>query len=333
LSGSAVRLASSSGDEAALERWVSRHREMGHPRDIAYGYLRDARLREIGAAVARERIERLLEHRASERALGHTAPQQVREQRREAGYLRAAIGRALLAAGDPAAARAELSEAVRLEPAEPNLRLLAEAHTALGDAGAALGAWARVAATREDRTAFADSVWALFPDAFEPAGWEVRVAAIRAELLAGTRATATERFLPEVALQARDGSRTTLSALAHGQPTLVVFVSRFCGPSMEMIPRVQALADVLAGTGVRVVPITHDGPTPDYLQPYAEAGVSLPIYHDATGGAGLAFNNSGTPQFYVLDRAGTLRFEQSTFADLQLQLAVLREEGPAPPGS
>ena len=51
----------------------------------------------------------------------------------------------------------------------------------------------------------------------------------------------------------------------------------------------------------------------------------MPIYADLDRVLTLAVKHWGTPEYYVLDSAGTLRFRRSALKDVAAQLAVLEQ--------
>jgi hypothetical protein len=52
----------------------------------------------------------------------------------------------------------------------------------------------------------------------------------------------------------------------------------------------------------------------------------MPVYSDSKEDAWKAFNNWGTPQYYVLDQQGRIRFEGVDMVDSVAQVQVLRME-------
>jgi tetratricopeptide (TPR) repeat protein len=245
-----------------------------------------------------------------------------------AASLLTSLGRAYAEAGDTAAAVAAWEEAVRTAPGEGSLRALANAYLDAGDTVRALPLWAQVAAHMEDSSPLADSVRARTGGHFDDGAWAQLVAQGRLTVLERRMEEAVARELPNLELTGPDGRVRTLDEVRTGaEATVVVFVSRFCGSSMQAMPLIQEFALGMAEEGVAVVPLTGDEWSEASLEAYREAGIEIPIHHDHTGEVKLAFNVWGTPSYYLLDRRGVLRFPETGLASLSQQIEALRLEG------
>ncbi len=128
-----------------------------------------------------------------------------------------------------------------------------------------------------------------------------------------------------VRLTARQGSSVALAELTGEEATVVVFWSRYCGPSAQAMPRTAALAGRLAQEGVPLLAITRDAPgeAEAFLR---EGGFEITALYDTEGEAARALNSWGTPQYFVLDGTARLRFAFSSLDDLLRQVAALRAE-------
>ena len=115
-----------------------------------------------------------------------------------------------------------------------------------------------------------------------------------------------------------------LSELLDGTPAVVVFWSRFCGPAVEALPAITRLSERLRSEGVPLVLITDEKPSAEFEQFVADRGSGLAIYHDTRKEAALAFNKWGTPQYFVLDRTGRIRFAHHSVSRVPRQIQVLR---------
>jgi len=74
--------------------------------------------------------------------------------------------------------------------------------------------------------------------------------------------------------------------------------------------------------GVPVVSIVEEaGPSSALTAFLREKKVTMPVYLDAWHEASRAFNQWGTPYFYVVDANGRVRFDVSTSADEALARA------------
>jgi peroxiredoxin len=332
LAASGVRAAAADGRDDLLERWADRFRMLAPADRQITTFLGTPRLREAGVEVARGEIARLRELRAEDRLLGQTLDEQRAAHLVAIGQLQGRIGQALVEAGRLEEGAAELRDAVVRVPATLYLRTLGDAELRLGDAAAALDAWARLAAHPATPAAFGDTSQARLGDAFNPTRWaEVRAAA-HGELVRMTRERAVRRPLPPLELATRTGERRPFQELTDGaRAAVVVFVSRHCGPSTQAMPRIQELARELARRDVVVLPVTQDPTGEDYPETLTAAGVDIPVWHDVTGDVSLAFNVWGTPQYYVIDRDGVIRYERTWLVSIPLELdALLGVEAAAP---
>jgi thiol-disulfide isomerase/thioredoxin len=104
--------------------------------------------------------------------------------------------------------------------------------------------------------------------------------------------------------------------------TVVMFWSRYCAPSAQVMPWVAELAARLADDGTRLVAVTRDSPADaeTYLQ---GASLELPTYFDTHGEAARVLNSWGTPQYFVLAGSGRLRFAFGSLSDVQRQMTAL----------
>jgi hypothetical protein len=324
LAAMALRLAAAQDRPSLVARWTERFQAMAPPDRQAATLLGIPPLREAGIGIARQEIERLRALRPEDRELGQTLDEQRAAHLVAIGRLQGRVGQALVAEGRVDEGAAELREGVARAPVVAFLRDLADAALALDDTDTALDALARVAADPATPPAFADTARQRLGDAFDPDRWDhVRRAALE-DLTRTTRARAVHRPLPDLVLATGDGDPLPFARLTDGaQAAVVVFVSRYCGPSTQAMPRIQELARELAEHGVVVLPVTQDPVGLDYPESYREAGVDIPVYHDLAGEASHVFNVWGTPQYFVVDRDGAIRFERTSLTAIPLQVSVI----------
>jgi thiol-disulfide isomerase/thioredoxin len=253
----------------------------------------------------------------------------VEDARRERDQLLhmklAALGRTLAATGNQAAARDTLERAASLGWSTELYRSLAEVQLALGDTAAAVRAYAHVATDARNPGALADSVRGRFPRFADQRRWAGWIREAQVELRERVLAQGTRRPIGgRVRLTDDTGRERVLSDLVGGRPTVVAFWSRYCAPSIAALPELQAAADQLERAGVRVVAITREEPSPELTAWMAQKGVHLPVYHDVHGEASRALQPFGTPDQFVLDASGVIRFEHGAVKDLTTRVGVLR---------
>jgi hypothetical protein len=324
LASLALRLAAAEDRPDLIDRWAARFRETASPDRQVNTLLGIPRLRDDGLHVARGEIERLRALRAEDRPLGQTVDEQRAAQLVAIGRIQGRMGQALVEAGRVEDGAAALREAVARMPSTTFLRELGDAELDLGDPTAALVAWARASAHPTTPSAFADTVRDRLGAAFDPVAWEEARSAAHAGFIEVTRARAVQRPLPALELATRTGERRSFRELVDAaDAAVVVFVSRHCGPSTQAMPRIQELAGELAGRGVVVLPVTQDPTGEEYPETYREAGVDIAVWHDVTGDAAHAFNVWGTPQYYIVDRGGVIRYERTGLPSIPLELEAL----------
>ncbi len=142
-----------------------------------------------------------------------------------------------------------------------------------------------------------------------------------------TRLEDVNRALPaDPTVETSDGRETPFSEAMDGQITFIAFWSRFCGPSIEELPRLQETASQLSQLGVRTLAITDEAASPELAEFLDEQGLDLPIYHDVFKEAGLALKQYATPQYYVLDGRGRLRFENTSLDAVRRQVRALERD-------
>jgi thiol-disulfide isomerase/thioredoxin len=148
------------------------------------------------------------------------------------------------------------------------------------------------------------------------------VATARAEIAARVRRAQVTRPVP-AALRLVDGAGAPASL--RGRPTVVVFAKSGCGFSLRALPQVQRLSAEFARGGVRTVVVTDEAPSAELQAFFRGRGFTGPVLHDPWRSTHSAFGSSGTPEYFVVDAAGTIRFEYSSLAELPAQVEALND--------
>jgi len=251
------------------------------------------------------------------------AEKELEDARVRSGF-RGQLGSALLAAGRAVDAIAELEQAVEIGWPLAVFRSLGEAKLITYDSAGALEAWANVAADPATAIAFEDSVESRLGGGFDIGRWRRLTQRGKTRMKAAILEGATRLEVKgRVALLDSAGRSTAFDDLRRGQVTVVAFWSRFCGPSIEQLPELMKLTRSLEDNGVRVLAITDEPPSQEveeFVQRYAPG---LRVFHDVRSDLTRALNQWATPEYYVLDRDGDVRFVLSRLSDLERQTAVL----------
>ena len=122
---------------------------------------------------------------------------------------------------------------------------------------------------------------------------------------------------PEVTLPDLDGNLFTVSSL-KGHKVLLVAFSSWCGCRYDL-PGWQALADELAGDGLRIVTVALDD-DPEVVRPFTE-GITIPVLLDRQHVLSEVFAVSNVPTAVWIDEEGRIArpnglvFGTDTFAE------------------
>lgn len=327
LAWAGMQVARAANDPPAVLRWGDRL-AASQPYTAAYAARSALAYPQIRAA-AMERVRRLVRGflgvHDDDRPLEMSAPEFRATYRRAAASFLGELGKALAAEGRMAAARDTLELAIA-DTWDPQLfRSVALARLALGDTAGAVAASARVAADPGTAPAYGDSVLARFGRRVAPRDWRAQVSVARGRMRGQLMAHAVDRRVRgRVRVADASGALHELDP-TFPQPTLVVFWSRFCPSALAQLGSLQTLSDQLRGSGTRVITIAFDEPSPEALAFMASHHYTFPVVYDVDRTAQRGFDNSATPRFQVLDRAGRIRFESYGIDDVLRQVAVLRD--------
>ncbi|MYI07775.1 MAG: redoxin domain-containing protein [Gemmatimonadetes bacterium] len=219
----------------------------------------------------------------------------------------------------------DVLEAATAESAEPELfRRLAELRLAQGDSSGAAFAFAVVATDPGTLPAEARALAGRAGHSADSPEWHRLLDSATAAALPRALAGAVRRPLPPVRVADGDGERLALDGIVGGNPAVVVFSARWCGPCIEEIPEVARLAQALEPEGVRLVSVfTDDLPGPEMDAWLRDRRVTYPVYYDLEGDAWDAFGVEYIPAVFVLDANGLVRFEHSHIEGVWRQLEAL----------
>ncbi|MDQ2891036.1 MAG: TlpA family protein disulfide reductase [Gemmatimonadota bacterium] len=324
----AAPLALGTGDTALIRQWTtqliaSEQDKRRAAQWAATQFATTAALRAEGIQRIREELDSLSNNSPSGRGLNETATEQRARNGASRRRLLATLGQALVSSGDYAAGRAALAEAASVGWNLSVFRAVRTASLAAGDTVRALTMAARVAVDPRTSAAFADSVKPGAESVIGAAGWQHELGSARAAYVNRMLASAPARSLiGKPRLRGIDGQTHHLAELTNGQVTVVAFWSRFCGPAIESLPRMNEVAAQLGRSGVRVVSIVDEANSSSELTAFLkEKRVAVPTYLDTWHEASRAFNQWGTPNYYVLDTDGRVRFDVTNSADEALARA------------
>lgn len=336
VAGYASRIAWETEDTALISRWTDRqirhHREpQAMERIVAERFTRLPALRSEGMARLRRAIAALDTLPPDSRGLVETVEEhRARFDARRRGAL-ATLGRALLAEGHRQAALDTLALAVEGGWDLALFKEVAGARLEAGDTAGALEMHALLAADPRTDASALDSLQPLIRASAGDAWWheQLRQAKMtfRQRMLARAESRPVE---PRARIADAGGATHRLGDVLRGRTSLVVFWSRFCFPAVEELPRVNAVAATLVEQGVQVLSIVEEEPSEELEQFVRDKDLGMPVYHSVQGEAGNAFNQWGTPAYYIVDARGRVRFDYaSPVEELLAQVEALRLEAVA----
>lgn len=223
----------------------------------------------------------------------------------------AALGRALVASGDTKAGVDTLTLASKTGWDVSVMRTIRTASFAAGDSATGWEMTARIVA--EPTTDPAERA-TINASAIKAIGAE-RWSALTTE---GVHQFA-KRMLENSKMQSlagtprvkdSDGVEHTLRSLGGNKVTVVAFWSRHCGWALEDIQPLMSVAKRLEAAGAQLIVVMEDeaNPSADLTAFLADRKMTVPVYFDVAHSTSKAFNNWGTPIYYVLDGGGRVRF-------------------------
>lgn len=122
------------------------------------------------------------------------------------------------------------------------------------------------------------------------------------------------------------GGKVLTSADTSGQVVLICTWSGWYPPSTRALALARRLAESKSKDGLVVVAVHHLDGWPDAEKPAAAEGAKLFIAHDAKGEFRKALMVDQDPDFYVIDRAGQLRFADITTESVDEAVTTLLAE-------
>lgn len=323
----ALYAANKEKDANTYRRWA-RRLMIADPSVVRYyagRFLQFPELREEGLGILREQ---LIEVDHDVRPLGRNRKAHARAIDQERRRIFAAIGRGLLDSGNQRGGLDTLALAVNEGWDLGLFQLVATGRMEAGDTAGALALGAKIAADPRTTTATRDSISELATRTVNAGSWRRQLEDARRFMIQTITAGSVRRLLPgEPQVTDGAGRPVPLRELIADKPALVVVWSRFCGPALEALDRIDSVATVLRGQGAATLLIVDEPPSAELTAFLRERSVATPVYHDTRREASQALRNFGTPAYYVFDRAGRIRFTWApTEADLLLQVMAVREE-------
>lgn len=308
-----VHAAASGLPQAAAIQWadrrVSSDRDLlGAESYVAARLTTAPSLRTIGVERLRKSLRALDSLSSSERGLTETAGAQRTRHQDDRRATFAAIGRALVAAGQTTEALDTLARAAEGGWDLQTFSAVRSASLAAGDTSTARRMAAWIAVDPRTPETIRDSVHRVLPTPL--------VDSARLQFVHRLMERSSMRSLAsKIELRDSGGRSYDLHDLTRNRVSVIAFWSPNCGPALEDLGNLQHISDVLARHGAQVISIVEESaPSPQFSAVQRDRHLTMPIYFDATHAASRAFNQWGTPYYYVLDTSGRVRFEATSSA-------------------
>jgi hypothetical protein len=314
-------------DTAALLRWVTRLDQiMPKSSTWAEGAMtKFPTLRDTGLAMLRASIKRLSEGNDSLRPLEMTKDEQRHASAADANRGLVFLGNALIAGGDTVAG-ADTLRLATTDGWDPALfRQVASQFLALHDTARAARLLALAAADPGTSVAGDDSLRAQLGAYAIRQSWSGMVDSAGLEMRRRLLADAVVKPLrPSIRVTAPDGKVVNLTDLLHGNTSFVVFWSRECGFAVQAMPGIDKVKDVIKSMNAQTVVVTDEADSPELRKYLQNHTFTAPMYHDTWREAGTAFQQDGTPYYFVVDPEGAVRFQYTQLERVPAEVAALQ---------
>lgn len=108
------------------------------------------------------------------------------------------------------------------------------------------------------------------------------------------------------AVDVRTGDTVRFDAY-EGKVVLLNVWATWCAPCVREMPSIQRLYDELAPHGLEVVAVSVDNGGTDMVRAWAEArSLEFPVLHDQSARIERAYQTTGVPESFVIDRSGII---------------------------
>lgn len=314
------------GDQEAIRRWSARHLRVYPSADVSVARrtMSHPAFRDEAIETIRSEIERLEGTPDQDRRLVRTRDEHRIAGRRPLQRMLIALAEGLEAAGDRDGANRARDRAADAAWDTEIFRRTADAALSSGDTVRALELWARVAVDPGTEPSYADSVEAMVGPGWNPADWRELTREANRAMEGQVLVRAVTRELPGAIHLPGAGGGTMIGSGQEAAPLFVAFWSRFCGAALAAADELERTIERLEQQGIRTIVVVDEAPAADLAAFLAERDLSFPLRHDLDHEASRAFNQWGTPTYFLMDAEGRIRFEYSELSDILRQAEVLR---------
>jgi peroxiredoxin len=109
------------------------------------------------------------------------------------------------------------------------------------------------------------------------------------------------------AVDVNSGQPVSLKEHYHGQVTLVNVWATYCIPCRSEMPAMEKLYREFSGAGFRIAAVSIDEVGSDEVKRFQQQyGLTFDILHDRSGAIQTAYQTTGVPESFLLDKNGTI---------------------------
>jgi hypothetical protein len=307
----ALYAANQLGDATRLRIWTERssHGAPDSARRVATFLASRPEYREEGMRSLRRLLQDTTLHGMVTRPLGRNAAAQWRSVRDVRQGLFAALGKALVASGQPRAALDTLRLAADGGWDPALYRDMARTYAQAGDSVGAVAMYARLVVDGRTSATQRDSLSRIGERTLGATAWTSQVTEARRDMHSRLLERSVARSVsPTARVTTRDGQSHALADLTKSQTALVIFWSRHCGAALDAVPDIATLVKRLDREGTPVVFVVDEAPSAELDRVLATRGVTWTVHYDPRASLADAMRNFGTPSYYVVDRRSRIRF-------------------------
>lgn len=120
-----------------------------------------------------------------------------------------------------------------------------------------------------------------------------------------------------------EGDRVTTGAALTGAVSVLVFWSPQSAPSIEALEEIERAARLLGRESIRTIAVQIDRTSTEAPDRWKEPVPSVELYFDPRRELAAAVDQWGTPEYFVVDQAGIVRFQHSSLRTVIRQATSL----------